>query len=323
MVVALGYRWPCRTEGIYVNLEEVEPQAGEIVELYFESDKDIVPQEAIKVVTEIALVKEEYPSSVIHYINIEPRRITIQYSVAPPGGHASPANWYAIYWIIALIIIGIVVVYAVKRGYIFAPKTPTGRLSISAISCGDEQCSHPYGLNVDFSIAGKTYSTEGGTVDIELTVGEYQLIPFDEEGYQTPIPQRITIVADKAKSVELRYFEDGVTPPTTGWLITDTYPVKGMVYVNATELGKAPQQVEVDVGDYVVSFGDIKGYETPQSETCTVGGGQRVPITGKYESVGWPIWAKVVAIGGGTIAAALIVPPLIRRLPKGEKEVRK
>lgn len=313
VITELGYKWPCQTEGILADLEQLEPQAGGIVECYFECDRDITTQEAARAIFGLMKVKEEYPGSVLHYVNIEPRRITIQYSVAPPGGHASPAGFLTIVLALAglmLIAVGVaIIITALKNGWWLAPKPPSGQLSVSAVGCDDEQCTSPEALDVTFSVAGKTYRTEGGTVLIELQVGIYDIIPGDPpEGYQPADPITITIAKDQTASIRLRYYEKGVIPPDWAWLVIDTYPVKGLVYVNKEEIGEAPVEVEITpLVTYVVSFGDVEGYDTPASQTYSLQRGDRQPVNGKYVKVGWPEWAKWLAIGGGIFGGGLII----------------
>lgn len=314
-LVALGHRWPCVEEGKEVNLEETEPQAGDILECYFECDRDITSDAASRVIWEIVKVKENYPNSVIHYITIEPRRITIQYSVAPPGGHASPLLW----WQIALILLAaitavIFAVYALQRGYIFAPKPPSGQLSVSAVGCDDEQCTSPEALDVTFSVAGKTYRTQGGTVLIEdLQVGPYDIIPgLPPEGYQPADPITVSITKDQTTSIRLKYFAVGVTPPNFAWLVIDTSPVKGPVYVDEEEIGEAPVEVTISpLITYVVSFGDVEGYDTPASQSLSLQRGEKRAVNGKYERVGWPEWVKWTVIGGGILGGGLIVVKVV------------
>ncbi len=310
VITELGYKWPCQTEGILVDLEQVEPQAGEIAEFYFECDRDITTQEAARAVFDLMKVKEEYPGSVLHYVNIEPRRITIQYSVAPVGGHASPLAWY---WI-AVIIVGLFLavflpVIAVKNGWIFGPKPTTGELSVSAVGCSDEQCTSPEALDVTFSVAGKTYRTKGGTVLIELQVGSYDIIPGDPpEGYQPADPVTITIAKDQTITIRLKYYEEGVIPPDVAWLVIDTYPVKGLVYINGEEIGEAVVVVKVfPLTTYIVSFGDVSGYDTPTSQTHSLQREERRGVNGTYVRVGWPEWVKWAAIGGGVLVGGLII----------------
>jgi len=319
-MVKLGHMWPCQAEGMAIKLNEVEPHAGDVLECYFESDKDITPQQAIQAVTATALIKEEYSGSVIHYINIEPRRITIQYSVAPVGGHASPLAWYWIALIFVAVFTGIyILVRATERGWIFAPKPPSGALSISAVGCSDELCTSPKALDVTFSVAGETYRTKGGTVLIEdLQVGTYDIIPGDPpEGYQPADPVTITIAKDQTITIRLKYYAVGVIPPDVAWLVVDTSPVKGTVLVNGEEIGEAPQEVQVyPLATYIVSFGDVSGYDTPPSQTHSLQREERRAVNGPYERVGWPAWAKWAAIGGGVAVSALVIGKtveLIRR----------
>lgn len=315
-IVELGYNWPCQTEGMAIDLDKVEAHPGDILECYFECDRDISHQEAARVIFKLMETKNNYPGFVLHYAKVETRRITLQYSIAPPGESGttvmSPWTWWQIVIVVVAIVAAIFAVVALKRGYLLAPKPKTGFVSVTAIGCDDTQCSYPYGLDASFSIAGKTYRTEGGTVKIELPVGTYQVVPLEKSGYQTPRPQNVTIVSGETQSIELRYYKQGVPRPTTGWLVIDTYPVKGVVYVSGIELGVAPQQIELKAGNYVVSFGDVKGYETPESISCTVSEGGTYAINGHYIPVGWPVWAKVAVIVGSAIAASVIVSAMIK-----------
>lgn len=322
LLVELGHKWPCQTEGLEVDLEEMEPQAGGIIECYFECDRVITNKEAVDAVFSVMQIKEQYPDSVLHYVNVEPRRVTIQYSIAPPGEHASP-DFLTIALAIAglmLIAIGVtIIIVALKNGWWLAPKPATGDLSVSAVGCSDEQCTSPEALDVTFSVAGKTYRTKGGTVLIELQVGTYDIIPGDPpEGYQLADPLTITIAKDQTASIHLYYYKEGVTPPNIGYLVIVTYPIKGLVYVNKEEIGKAPVEYPVTpLIPYVVSFGDVSGFDTPPSQTHSLQRGElRRAVEGKYERVGWPEWAKWAAIGGGVLVGGLIVVKtveLIRR----------
>lgn len=310
-LVELGHEWPCQTQGHEIDLEAVEPHAGEILECYFGCDRVITNKEAVDAIFNVMEVKQQYPDSVLHYVKVEPRRITIQYSVAPIGGHASPLVWWGVALILlAAITAAITFVYLLVTGRIFAPPPPSGHLSVSAVGCSDEQCTSPVALDVTFSVAGKTYRTEGGTVFIEdLLVGSYDIIPGDPpEGYKPADPITVSITKDQTTQISLRYYAAGVTPPDYAWLVIDTSPVKGPVYVNQEEIGEAPVEVKVSpLVTYVVSFGDVEDYDTPSSQSHSLQRGERRAVNGEYVKAGWPEWTKWLAVGGGVAVGIFAV----------------
>jgi hypothetical protein len=310
-LVELGHQWPCQTQGHEIDLETVEPHAGEILECYFECDRVITNKEAVDAVFKVMEIKEQYPDSVLHYVKVEPRRITIQYSVAPYGGHASPLAWWGIAIALTLLIAAvIIVVHLVLTGRLFAPPPPSGHLSVSAAGCSDELCTSPEALDVTFSVAGKTYRTKGGTVLIEdLPIGPYDIIPGDPpEGYQPADLITVSITKDQTTQIRLKYFAVGVTPPQVAWLVIDTSPIKGPVFVDEGKIGQAPVEVTISpLITYVVSFGDVEDYATPSSQSLSLQRGEKRAVNGVYVKVGWPEWAKWLAIGGGTAVGIFVV----------------
>ena len=88
------------------------------------------------------------------------------------------------------------------------------------------------------------------------------------------------------------------------------------------EKGYAKSEIEVDAGNYIAAFSDIEGYEAPASMEFTVGKGQVVGIAPEYIKIGWPTWAKVgLILGGSAIAVGggvALVKALPRALPRRE-----
>lgn len=322
----LGHKYPVSTDGVLIDLQDENQSVGpgDIVEAWYEADKDISYLNIAPAIKELIKMKEQYPDFVLHYIRFDTRRVYVQFSAAPPqlvisgksqsiSSSVAALTW-AIVAMIAVIVAIIVAALAVSlraiRGYWWTPPKPMGNLSVSAVGCSDEQCTSPEALDVTFSVAGKTYSTGGGTVLIKnLPVGPYDIIPgLPPEGYQPADPVTITIAQDQTTLIRLKYYAVGVTPPVTAWFVIDTSPVKGPVYVNQEEIGEAPVQVEVlPLVTYVVSFGDVSGYDTPQSQSHSLQRGERRAVNGKYEKVGWPEWAKWTVIGGGILVGGLVV----------------
>jgi len=305
----LGYKYPCRIEGEPIALEAVAAQPGDILEFYGVPDREITPHDAARIAFEVAKIKESYPDTVIHYLKIDPWRVTAQYSVSPPSSKVAllpHVPWWVIVAVIWAIVVGIIVINAEKVGYLLRGKPPMGNLQLNA----EDAITHK-ALYVPFNVAGKSGTTPALITD--LTPGTYKVTWGYITDYQTPPATNVTVVADQTVSKTAKYYPEGVTPPATGWIIVDTSPVKGMVYIDAVEIAKAPIQCEVDVGAHVVSFGDIGGYETPPAQTWDIAPGDEIAVIGTYERIGWPTWAKVTA-GAGVIALfTLILRDVLRR----------
>lgn len=309
MIAEVGHKYTV-TESII--LEEVEPKSGDVVELYWECDREITPGEAARVVFETAKIKETYSNSVIHYVGVDTRRITVQYSVAPPGGEATPLNWWQIAIIIGALITAIIVaVYLLGRAGYLPWVAPTGNVSVIAISAYDDAA-----IAAPFTFNGEEYTTP---ITIEdLDVGTYHITWLPVEGYLLPDPPTdvVTIIADETVEARGEYWPEDAPPrPTTGLLIVATYPVRGTVYVDGADYGKAPLELTIEKGDHTVSFGDVSGYEAPQARGVTIHVGGRTTVIGEYKRV-WPTWAWAaiaVAIGAGVVGIAAAVTKLVRR----------
>ena len=95
------------------------------------------------------------------------------------------------------------------------------------------------------------------------------------------------------------HWEDGSTNPSrvlsgsnqnckatyvlaTGTLHVDTAPVKGEIFVNGVSWGNAPQSRTVETGSYIVSFGNVTGYISPQSMTAVVTVNTQTDVMGAY-----------------------------------------
>lgn len=331
----LGHKYPVSTDGVLIDLQD-ESQSmgpGDIVEAWYEADRDISYLNIAPAIKELIKMKEQYPDFVLHYIRFDTRRVYVQFSAAPPqlvisgkprsiSSSVAALTW-AIVAMIAVIVAIIVAALAVSlrliRGYWWTPPKPMGNLSVSAVGCDDEQCTSPEALDVTFSVAGKTYRTKGGTVLIEdLQVGPYDIIPgLPPEGYQPADPVTITIAKDQTAMIRLKYYEEGVTPPDFAWLVIDTSPVKGPVYVDEEEIGEAPVEVQISpLITYIVSFGDVSGYDTPSSQTHSLQRGEKRGVNGIYEKVGLPEWAKWTAIGAGILAGGFLVVKIVELITR-------
>lgn len=306
MIAEVGHRYTCTEE---ISLQVVEPKAGDIVELYWQCDRDISPGEAARVVFETAEIKETYPGSVIHYVGVDTRRITIQYSVAPPGGTATPLLWWQIAIIIGALIIAIIVgIYLLGRAGLLPWVAPKGNISVIAINAYNGEA-----ITAPFTFDGEEYTTPRTIRN--LTTGTYHITWLPVEDYLVPDPpvDTVTVIADETVEARGEYWADGPRPDT-GILVVDTYPVKGTVYIDAEDCGKAPLEITLDKGDHQVSFGNVTGYEAPQARGVTIHAGGRQAISVEYKRIGLPGWAWVaIGVGGGAAVVAIVAAVVRRR----------
>lgn len=123
------------------------------------------------------------------------------------------------------------------------------------------------------------------------------------------------MIANETVEARGEYWPEGAGPrPTTGILVVDTYPVKGTVYIDAEDCGKAPIEITLDKGDHQVAFGNVTGYEAPQAREVTIHAGGRKAISVEYKRIGLPGWAwAAIAIGGGVVVAAIATAVVRRR----------
>lgn len=297
MITEIGHKYT-PTESII--LEEVEPTSGDVVELYYECDRDIGSGEAVLVILNVTKIKETYPNSVIHYVGIDARRITVQYSVAPPGGEATPMHWYYIAMIIAgliaLIIFGI---YLLHRAGLLPWGPAKGDVSVIAINAYDGAA-----IAAPFTFNGDEYTTP---ITIgRVSVGTHHITWLPVEGYLLPDPpmHTVTVIEDKTVEDVGNYWADGPRPDT-GLLVVDTYPVRGTIYVDEVDCGKGPLELTIEKGDHRVAFGDVSGYEGPQAVDFTMDAGGRKAISAEYKRV-WPTWTwAVIGVAGAAAIAAI------------------
>jgi hypothetical protein len=113
----------------------------------------------------------------------------------------------------------------------------------------------------------------------EIGVGEYTVSFGPVARYYTPAPTEVFVEADVEEVVV------GVYEPINGTLTITTTPVSGEVFVNATSWGLAPQSKVVQIGTYIVTFGDVEGYYTPADQTVTVSENVETSVEGVYEPI--------------------------------------
>lgn len=309
-----GNKFPCSTEGAEVPITDQisEMYSGDVMEVWIEADKDIMPAEAFACLWNILRMKEQYPHFVLHYFKVESRKITVQYSVAPTGQEASPWLVAVVIAIAIVAIIGLLVTAAVlkwTRGYVWYP---VGWAAITAKDVTTEHGISGVKVYVDGTYAG---TTDGYSVNKKLRIGQHTFSARPIEGYQDPYPVQATIDLNKTTPVTIYFRPIGSPEPDTGWLDISTSPSGGEVFVNSQSVGPSPVSVELPApGDYNIAFGDIEGYFTPQARQATLIPGARTSVSVEYEPVGKQLWEKYVLyglIGAGIIAGAAIVAPRV------------
>lgn len=104
-------------------------------------------------------------------------------------------------------------------------------------------------------------------------------------------------------------------PPDKGYLVVDTTPVKGEVWVAGVSYGKAPIRVELSEGTYAISYGSVEGYVAPPPDYGTIVGGTTRNIVGYYtqpegewseKSIKYILIGAAIVVGLILAAAALI-----------------
>ena len=327
ILAELGAKFPCTTQGIEIPVEDENVQfyAGEVLEAWFDTDQDIDIDAAFNVLVEVLRMKEEYPHFVLHYVKVETRRVTVQYSLAPAGTTASPGLLVMAAIIIALTFTGIILTIGLTirwtRGWLWSP---TGDAVINAVHTETKKGISGVTIYVDGNDVGKT---DGGSISVKgLLVGPHEFSGETLEGFHAPTLVTKEIELNKTSNIDIWYRPSDIPEPKTGFLYVVTTPITGMVYVNGYQ-SEAPFHEELPIRDYTVSFGPVEGYITPSPQTATIVGGVTTAVTAYYtlpEEEG-DLWSKILKyalIGGGIIlGAGLAIPEIIRAIARrGERK---
>lgn len=325
ILAELGKAYPCRTQGISINIDDEDVMyGGDVVEVYLDCSIDIPTAQAVQCIYDIQKIKEEYPQFVIHYVKVEPQRITIQYSIAPVGAHHSPLAWALVIKIAVVAIIGLIVYLIIsynQRGYLFVQR---GSASLTAKHTETDKGISGVRMYVDGNYVGRT---DGGSVLAKgLVVGEHRFNGEVLEEYHDPSPIVDMVELNKTKIVTIWYRPIDIPEPTTGWLYAYTKPIAGLIIVDGVEREVAPIAIELDKGDHSIAFGEVEGYIAPEPRLFTIVAGMSTVVTGEYESPEEVPWyekaLKYGLIGGGAIlGAALLIPEVIRQISRrGERK---
>ena len=247
MLAELGKYFPCETQGYEIATDDTQStmQAGDVLEAQWICDRDINIVAGFDVLYGILKIKEEYPYFVLHYVRVETRKITMQYSIAPAGATHSPAIVAAIWAVVKAvgILIGIALVAyaiytAIQRQYLFPAKLPTGNATIIAKHTETKKGISGVKIYVDGQYQGKT---DGGSVSVKkLLAGDHQFAGEPLVGFHDPAPVTATVVKDQTIDVTIWYRPVDIPEPQTGYLNVYSSPVVGIVYVRWDRKGTGP-----------------------------------------------------------------------------------
>lgn len=338
----LGDYKPVRTEGVEfpVTDETITAGPGEIIETWLQADEDINPLKVADAVLEIMKMKEQYPQFVMHYLKIETRKVTVQFSYAPPeqgisaiisgeGGETSPriaAVWWAIVAgiiaIIAAVTVATLILLRAIRGWLWAPPPPLGDATIAALHTTTEKGIANVKIYVDGVHRGTTGANGEPVLVKDLLAGPHVFTGETKAGFHPPSPVTQSVKKGENIIINIWYRPEGEVEPTTGTLVVDTTPVKGEVWVGGYSQGAAPVVLELNVGTYHIGYGPVEGYETPPPDIATIAGGKSTGLVATYTRIStegpwYEKYIRYALIGGGVIVgAALLVPELVRAITR-------
>ena len=138
--------------------------------------------------------------------------------------------------------------------------------------------------NATWNVEGTTYAS--GTA-VRLDPGEHAVTFNAVAGYETPAATNVTLnVGSSGKTVSVKY--DGLpgdvtytlTPPEGTWKIAGT-------------TNESDEVASVPAGEYTVTFGTVKGYTAPASQTIEVAPNGMYRGTAEYEVKQVPLTVKL------------------------------
>jgi len=186
------------------------------------------------------------------------------------------------------------------------PALKYGYISVSAV---DAKTGDP--LIVPFQIDSGSEKTPWGPE--KYLAGTYTVTWGSITGYLSPDPSSwiVTVVEGQPNPVIGKYWPEWAGPrPTTGTLFITTSPSGAPVYVD-TMSGKTPWTLTLEKGNYVVTFGNIEGYEAPEPVSITVAAADEVKVSRIYKPIRVIPWKWIgigMAVFGATILAVIFVP---------------
>ncbi|MBA1341668.1 MAG: hypothetical protein C5S40_05950 [ANME-2 cluster archaeon] len=138
---------------------------------------------------------------------------------------------------------------------------------------------------VDGDIYIDTYPVGSGYYIGEYETGTYTISFRKVTGFRTPESQIINLEANDTEYINVTYIEI-----PEGILIVNTTPVSGDIYVNGDKVGNGYFEGKYEENTVLeISFGDVKGYITPNDEEVIIIADEQTSREGKYEEIpmGW------------------------------------
>ena len=138
-------------------------------------------------------------------------------------------------------------------------------------------------IYVDGELVGK------GTAEVTLPLGSHTVSFGELPDYNSPEPREVELTQEGSAVV-------GTYTRQTGVLVIDNMtPLKmpgvtaglialhlGEIYLNGTKVGEGEICLTLETGSYIVSFGDVRGFVTPQEKTVIVRNASSETITAIY-----------------------------------------
>ncbi|MBR6022190.1 MAG: hypothetical protein IK066_07205, partial [Kiritimatiellae bacterium] len=157
-------------------------------------------------------------------------------------------------------------------------------------------------LTVKLTPSNATWNVEGGTyasgTAVRLDPGEHTVTFNAVEGYETPAATNVTLnVGASSKTVSVKYAGSPgevtytLTPPEGTWKIAGT-------------TNESDEVASVPAGEYSVTFGTLKGYTAPATQTIEVTPNGMFRGTAEYEVKQVPLTVKLAPTNDATLQAS-------------------
>lgn len=123
-----------------------------------------------------------------------------------------------------------------------------------------------------------------GSIDQIVPAMNYWITFGDVDGYITPDAINVSVHDSETVTREAVYVEI-YTPPNPAVLTVNTTPVVGQIFIDGSSVGSGSVTLELDPGTYIISFGVVSGYMTPDNISVTLGEGAIATRTGIYTEI--------------------------------------
>jgi len=131
-----------------------------------------------------------------------------------------------------------------------------------------------------------TNTNENGEYILSLQPDVSGVLSCSANGYVT---ETMNITTPSEGTLNVNFVltsESQPPPPDTGFLNIHTTPVSGSIYIDGEYFGEGTVNTTLNVGTYNISFGDVTGYQTPESRMTEVIKDESVNVIGTYIETG-------------------------------------